>query len=410
MKVEDFKLSITGSFGAKDIGDEAMLTEDLHYVLDHVGIPRKNVFLFGWNRDYMSRYHNHPIENCFASGHLELAFDDKGWRKPKILSKRVKHRSRLKAIHEAVNASHASLVTGGGTINSRDAGGASVKRMYNMVRAFKTRNLPVFISGQTVGPLGLYADHDRMARYIVETVECLTVRDSHYSDRYLGLIQATPKELIQTFDDAYTLPYLEEVLPSDVESHLVDNNCIAVNVTDYTSDTADKQAFVAKLCERLVENYNTNIVLVSHSPRDLFVLWMIRDCIRNELKPRILVPDTREWQDKTIKKMISRCRCAIGGRYHFIVFAGTCDTPFVGMAGNHYSYIKQDGFARVLGQERYILTEKETWDEEVLWQRISERVDQRLNLSEKFERPSVSMNRFGKWLQDRFDLPVKDAA
>jgi polysaccharide pyruvyl transferase WcaK-like protein len=180
-------------------------------------------------------------------------------------------------------------------------------------------------------------------------------------------------------------------------------------VTDYTSDTADKQAFVAKLCERLVDSFNTNIVLVSHSPRDLFVLWMIRDCIRNEFKSRVLVPDTREWQDKTIKKMISRCRCAIGGRYHFIVFAGTSDTPFVGMAGNHYSYIKQDGFARVLGQERYILTEKETWDEEVLWQRISERVDQRLNLSEKFERPSVSMNRFGKWLQDRFDLPVKDA-
>ncbi|MEM9411006.1 MAG: hypothetical protein AAGA30_07830, partial [Planctomycetota bacterium] len=65
---------------------------------------------------------------------------------------------------------------------------------------------------------------------------------------------------------------------------------------------------------------------------------------------------------------------------------------------------KQDGFARALGLENSILTERETWDFDVLKKTIAERIDKRLNLKDRFQRPSVSMERFGSWVQDKFSI------
>lgn len=282
--------------------------------------------------------------------------------------------------------------------------------MHHLVQAFKQQRIPIFLSGQTIGPLGQYQSHDAMAKSIVESVDCLTVRDSNYSARYLSLINAQPQELVQTFDDAYTLPYEDEMLPGEVSDHMNHGNCICVNVTDYTCATGQQKSFIATLCEKLIQTYDSNLFLVSHTPADLVALWEIRDSINNQWKDRIAIPDTREWRDAKLKKLIASCRLAIGGRYHFIVFAGTSNTPFVGMCGNHYSYIKQDGFARALGQERYILTERETWDMDLLLSRVDERIDQPLNLSEKFERPSISMQRFGRWLNEKFSAGRAAAA
>ena len=53
----DVKIAITGSFGFKDIGDEAMLTEDLNYLLNDLGIPRQNIYIFGDQPDYVSYYY-----------------------------------------------------------------------------------------------------------------------------------------------------------------------------------------------------------------------------------------------------------------------------------------------------------------------------------------------------------------
>lgn len=69
------------------------------------------------------------------------------------------------------------------------------------------------------------------------------------------------------------------------------------------------------------------------------------------------------------------------------------------MCGNHYFYIKQDGFARVLGLQDFILTEKETWDMEYLLDKVREAQKLQLDLEDKFQRPSVSMQHFGEWLK-----------
>ncbi len=397
-----------------DIGDEAMLTEDLDYMHRVLKIPREQIYLFGAQSDYVSQYHNHPQSHCISSEILvhqaqaarQQAVRHKSLRKRmKATIRKYTKPSRALQQQSVLRQCDAALITGGGTINTRDGRKWSLERIHLIVSEFKRHGLPVFMSGQTIGPLGADADDDRLARETVEMVDVLSVRDSDYSRRYLDLIGAKPRELIETFDDAYCLPYQDADLPTELETLLNTRKVAAVNVTDYTADEPAKREFVAGLIEQLLDQQLVeHVICVSHTPMDLQRLWMIRDMVRNSMKPHVTVPDTRYWRDTGIKRLISLCAVAVGGRYHFIVFAGTSNTPFVGMTGNHYSYVKQDGFARPLGLADFILTEKETWDCSTVLDRVKEALGTELTLSNMFQRPSVSMARFGSWLSQDLQL------
>lgn len=406
------RIAITGSFGWKDIGDEAMLTEDLRYLDQVMKLPRESVILIGADPGYISSYHNHPGENCFASH--DFLFSPQP-RTEQFLGYRDLIRRKIKEGLKASNSSatnlpsraslildgcDAALITGGGTVNARDSKGWSLKNMHAHVKAFQSNGIPIFMSGQTIGPLGLYQEHDRLAKEIVESVDVLTTRDDIYSRRYLEIIGAETKELIETFDDAYTLEWNDAELPDETQHFLDSGSAVAVNITQYTADTADKRAYMARLIEFIFKELDHNVILLSHAPWDYAHLHVIRDQVANIAKDRVHLPDTRDWQGAQLKKVIASCKAAIGGRYHFIVFAGTSDTPFVGMAGNHYSYVKQDGFARPLGLSDFILTEKETWDFEFTTSRLREAISQELDLRLRFQFPSVSMQRFGAWLEN----------
>ncbi len=405
----NLRLCISGSFGNRDIGDEAMLTADLDFVLNELGVPRRNITLIGHQPDYISSYHHHPADLCFPSSWFEEHYGPKppapGWLrrakarltsigKPKVTDP-VSPR-----LTEAVARCDALVVTGGGTINTREREGYSLKRIHALVGFFVDREKPVFMSGQTVGPLGLFAEHDRIAREIIESVDVLTVRDRHYSRRYIELIGAEPNEFIETVDDAFGLPYEEEQLPEDVAGFLARGDAVAVNVTEYTSATREQRAFMAELCEYIAATHRMNILLLGHLPADVFHLTAIRDMVRNDLKPAMFVPNTSAWRDKTLKKAISCCKAAVGGRYHFVVMAGTAGTPFIGMCENHYSYIKQDGYARPLGLQDFILTEKETWDMSILKSRFEQALALQLNIEQHVQVPSPSMQRLGRWVRE----------
>lgn len=392
-----------------DIGDEAMLTEDLAFIRSALGIPDSNIALFGMMPEYMARYHSHPAGQCYSCNDLlqhaqSFTHQHMGLLEPlrrrfvrPLLGKPSLPQRNL-GLEQRLARVQAALITGGGTINSRDTVGHSLRRMHGLVTYFRRVGLPVFMSGQTIGPLGVCPEHDALAKEIVDSVDVLTVRDHEYSRRYIELIGANPRRLVETFDDACTLPYETTELPERVLLWLGDGDVAAINVTEYTSGSPDKHAFVARLSEQFLDRHVSRVVFVSHRPDDYVNLLIIRDMLANPYKNRVLVPDTRQWRDVQLKKLISRCRVAVGGRYHFIVFAGTSDTPFVGMCGNHYSYIKQDGFARPLGLADFILTERETWDIETVLERVQSALSTTLSIRARCQRPSESMRLFQEWL------------
>lgn len=395
------KLCIAGSFGYADIGDEAMLTAHLDFLQEELGIGPDQIYLFGDQPEYLSKYHGHPLHNCLSSRKLVAqSCVSRG-----DYASLIRWFPRLRpyysvGIRRLIRESSGLLVTGGGTINTRDEKGDSIRRLHAIISYFRDASKPIFLSGQTIGPLGLHRSHDCMAKEIVDAASRLTVRDSHYSRRYLAGIDGMREDLVETVDDAFALPYKHLNLPSDVAEFVSTGEVVAVNVTEYTSETARQRAFMAEVCETLIQRYNKKVVLVAHTPLDFFRLGMIRDMIQNNSKDSVLLPDTRAWCAGELKLLISKCLFAVGGRYHFIVFCATTGIPFLGMCGNHYSYIKQDGMARPLGLEDSILTEKETFDRGVFYSRLDELTQARPSPLQELPLPLPSFLALKEWIDE----------
>jgi polysaccharide pyruvyl transferase WcaK-like protein len=160
-----------------------------------------------------------------------------------------------------------------------------------------------------------------------------------------------------------------------------------------------KRFLLASLCEHLIRAHGLQVLLLGNTPWDVSTLWTVFDLLDDALKERVAVPDTSAWRAGQLKRAISRCRLAFGGRYHFVVFAATANVPVVGHCGNHYSYIKQDGFARPVGLERFILNERASCDRESIQARLADALQYKPSLEGRFKRPGESMLRFGQWLQ-----------
>lgn len=398
------RICITGSFGFGDIGDEAMLTEDLDFLLSRMGLPRSDIRLVGHEPDYVSWYHGHPRKLCLSS---RWYVADRAGPPPAsgtIGALRVQARRLRRALTpESRAARHANLllVTGGGTINTRDSEGRSLARMHALVMTFKDRGVPVFMVGQTIGPLGLDSRHDRLAAEIIRALDYLSVRDNLYSRQYLEALGCLPPGLVETLDDAAALPFENEPLPGYVNEFLAGGPCAAVNVTEYTADTPEWRQLVAGTCIWLARECGLGLVLVGHTRGDYASLGAIRGLLPDDVAARTLHPDTRNWRAGGLKKLISSCRVALGGRYHFVVFAATADIPFVSMCGNRYSYIKHDGFARQLGLSRLVLTEEQSRDPAALKMALGRALGTKLAVRAGLSRPSRSMRDFEAWLRGR---------
>lgn len=310
---------LTGSFGGGDIGDDAMVFPHLQS-LDMLGLMKEDIWLIGHDPDYMAKHFHHPRANCLKSD---------PFRPPGGLLRNI----------------DMLIVTGGGTINTRDEHGYSIKRAHSLIMPFVKRAIPVFMSGQTIGPLGTNKLHDTIAKEIIQGVDVLTVRDKGYSREYIDKIGAKPKVFVETCDDAAAIEYEHEYPPIK----LPPGKKAVVNITVYTYDTPEKRKAVKELCERLMEK-KYHVVLLPHHQWDYEQLKGLHAQL-----PATTLVNTTGWRGSVSKKLMSQCDLVIGGRYHVVVFAMTALVPCVGMAGNHYSWIKQRGFAEQLGLEDVIV-------------------------------------------------------
>lgn len=334
-------ICITGSFGNRDVGDDAMLTCWLEH-LRQLGIGREAIWLVGHQPEYMAWYFSHPLEQCISSKTFPGDFP--------------------------VSSMDMLLVTGGGTMHTRGAGGGSIRRANQLIGPFLRAGVPTFISGQTVGPLGVDASHDAIARDIIGGADVFTVRDSTYSPGFISDIAAHPQELICTVDDAAALSYSGSRLPTRLEAFLADTRrpIVAFNLDTFTWRTPECVRRVGQALLHLLR-LNWRAVLVPHHPNDSLAykryLWPL---IPNDLRGQIREFYQPSYRAEQCKRIISQCQLAIGGRYHFVVFAASCGVPVVGMAPCEYAYVKQHGCLRELGLGDCVVGPEKVFDPEAL--------------------------------------------
>jgi polysaccharide pyruvyl transferase WcaK-like protein len=201
-------------------------------------------------------------------------------------------------------------------------------------------------------------------------------------------IGAKPKELIETTDDAAGLP--SENLPDRIYEFLRSKPTVAMNVTRYTTDTADKRVTFRSLFYRLISQYQ--VLLIPHDPEDHAFLQTLRSVPANEA----LFWDTNKSRAGQIKWALEHCSFAVGGRYHFGVFCAAVGIPFVMLTGSNYSYVKNMGLAGWIGAESFVVDADDL-------DRANESIDRIAHHPPSCHRSlpaSTTFSRLRKWLEE----------
>lgn len=337
------RIAIFGSYGVLDSGDDAMLYYDLDYMISS-GIKREDIKIITRGFEDTLMYIG---ELGFTSNNLieESNMDD------------------------AIQWCDKVLITGGGTINTREDGSArSLARTKGFVDRCRNNNKPVFMSGQTIGPLGINEAHDRDARNLIDYCTT-TVRDFKLSKKYAGKVGADVSKIHETVDDAWGLRPSGVVTVPKIKQFLDAGNVVGFNANNYALTSTDEYAELASdVCNDIIEKYDKNILFIHQGLKqpynDIDVSKKIVSLSR--YKDRMLCVDFAGIGCRELKEIISRLDCLVASRYHSLVFAASSGIPFVGVCADHYSWVKQIGFSDKIGCSSYIIPTPEVTKDKVL--------------------------------------------
>lgn len=358
-------LCISGSFGNKDLGDDAMLTAYLD-MLAGIGFNMDDIVIIGHQPEYMSWYHGINIGRCISS---------------------------KASIHpQIIRDCDCFLFTGGGTIGSVKP--KSTSRTYDLVMPFASAGKPIFMSGQTLGPYVPGKGINSKAKRIIESVDYLSSRDLHWSREFIASVGAELKcNLVETCDDACGVSYMDSQVPEGIAGWA--RGSIAFNVTDYTAETRALREQMVAICNAIIEDTGRNLIMVPHHPKDYKHMGMM---LKHLPQDKVMLIDTEKMRGGQVKKIVSMCDGAVGGRYHFIVFAGSTKVPFVGLAGNMYSYVKQTGYAEQIDRSQYIL-DSDNWDPGVVTDKLKSAMGSEIEKTLE----ARSLADFRKWIETYYE-------
>jgi len=369
------KIATFGSYGMLDIGDDAMLHRDIDYILNIIGIPLADIRIITRNTKATVKYLQDlgvSEDICIPENHKEM--------------------------ENALNWCDKVLITGGGTINTRGTV-ASLSRMYDFVVRCKNHNKEVFLSGQTIGPLGISREQDRLAKEIIEYCSVITVRDFKRSLEYIKLVVADTKHIYQTVDDAWGLEGSGKVTNHKIKA-VLDGGAIGFNANNYALTATKEYIDIAlQVCDTIIEKYNKSIVFIHQGLSlpylDINISKQIYE--RSKHKDKMLCENFGDVGCKEFKEIISHLDGLLASRYHSLVFAASSGVPYVGICADFYSWVKQIGFSEEIGVGDCIIKA-----EDVSVDNILSRIDLNKDFSNKLglldARKNESMELFAEFL------------
>jgi len=327
------KIVIFGSYGMLDIGDDAMLYCDVNYILNTIGIPLTEIRIITRNVKATVKY-----------------LQDLGVTESTCILE------SSEMMEDALDWCDKILITGGGTINTRGVV-ASLGRIYDFVMRCKRHNKKVFLSGQTIGPLGINEDQNNLARDLIDYCSIVTVRDFKRSLEYIKLIGADTKHVYQTVDDAWGLEGSGGITSYKINS-MLDGGAVGFNANNYALTATKAYVDIAvQVCDTIIKKYDKNVIFIHQGLSlpylDINVSKQIYE--RSKYKDRMLCEDFGSIGCREFKEIISRLDGLLASRYHSLIFAASSGVPYVGICADFYSWIKQIGFSEEIGMEDCIV-------------------------------------------------------
>lgn len=400
------KIMIVGGFGWKDIGDEAMPHADI--INFRNSLSSVDIVMLSRDPQYTTEYHGERSiyditgisfsRNASKKIRLKVLLQIILFLTAAIL-KRFKIHIRLwENAREVLNEMATADVlfnVGGGNLNS-----IMPEELYKKCTTYlaaRILKVPVIISGQTIGPF-TYSLDKRYARICLNQVNMITLRDKDTSLKRLREIGVNKPLMIDTADDAITLPSLNR---EDVGRYF--NDCLsskwreipAVHIIVMNLKGSLKK-FKGSLTESSLDNeilmmaQIADALISKHKAKIFFLPTEYSDGVDDRVEHRKILSIMKhqrfaeciekEYDDIKLKGLISLADLAIGARYHFNVFAASEFVPFLGIATGVYQKTKLEGLANLCGLPKCFYSDdletgmfKEIWHHiESIFENLSE--------------------------------------
>jgi polysaccharide pyruvyl transferase WcaK-like protein len=433
------KVVLIGGFGHKDIGDEAMPQAVLFNL--RKSINNLDIVMLSPNPNYTTSYHGErsikdinsylnrkPLVYSLLTSRKRLGIIAKFFSNIlttdalKVLYFEyflcaVKAYSRFgtfvlpitkdaKEITKEIASADLLFNNGGGNINSL-LYGELIKQCLT-INIASILNVPVIVSGQTMGPYEK-SIHKKITRKAINKVRLITFRDKNISKNRLLEIGVSKPEMLDTADDAVTLPTLS---PEKVEELIIENDgqkwhnieadlVVALNLNGYLlamnkkshEDYEHEVSLLSDVANRLIEEFNAKVFLVPTDYIDVSDDRPLLRKIHNRIhkKNRSIVIET-EYDAIQYKGLVSSADIAIGSRYHFIVFATSSGVPCIGTANGIYQKTKLKGVHDLYSIPKFFISEDMvdlSFDK--LWEKVTQLINNRKELSSNIKKMSAKI-------------------
>lgn len=374
-KEKRIQIGFVGGYGHDDIGDEAMLTSNLSHVrrllpdarlIAFSDNPQKTADLHGLNSQLSTK---RVLLSSLSAKVLHYAFSKMGlskfgWRfialvfAPWLLynAKRLVKGKKTLFLSDGQQEHLESLLickavwnVGGGNLCS-----VYPEELYSKVLLYsicKIMEVPVFVTGQTIGPLTNSID-SWILRYGLDCVEMITTRDIEWSREIAKLCGVTKPEVLDGVDDAFDLePISREEVEHIYSSLGVNTNrpVVAINLRFWPEIKEFIKSF-AEFLDNISNLYDVNFVYIPTQylgrNDDRLYGHMLKRAMQH--RKRFYIAG-EIYTDRILKGLIGQADLAIGVRYHFVVFAVTMGTPAIGFYYDMYYQYKHSGILEMMG-------------------------------------------------------------
>ncbi|HHV30248.1 polysaccharide pyruvyl transferase CsaB [Acetivibrio mesophilus] len=302
---------ISGYYGFKNIGDDAMLMA----IIDNLRMYRKDLRILVLSRN--------PLETSIVYN-----VDS------------INRFNLLKILHIMKNSK--LFINGGGSLIQDNTSTRSLVYYLGMIWLAKKMGMKVMIYANGIGPLNKEKNR-RLTKKIVNQVDIITLREE-LSYEELNSLQISKPQIKVTADPALTImPEKDERINQLLLNEGIDpkEQFIGISVRKW-NEHEKYESVVAQLADYIVERYGVKPLFIAmHYPGDLTIIQNIVSKMKNKSFVITNKPTVSE-----MLGIIGKTQMLIGMRLHALIFAASLGIPVVGMVYEP----KVEGFMQYVNQ------------------------------------------------------------
>ena len=252
----------------------------------------------------------------------------------------------------------------------------------------------VVVTGQGIGPLNNHFARKFLA-FSLNKTKLITLRDFEASEAILKKIGVDVPKIQSVGDDAIFLSSslskrVEGIIKKDIENSSLKIG-IHFRLADYAKTDAEIIPMIARLIDRLVEEYDARIVFIpmaySKTEDDREALLNIYKNVK--YKKNVVIINAQLDVHET-KAVIGRMDYVIGLSYHFIFFALINNVPAIALYNNEYYKQKLIGLLRFYNMDDKVVQLNEL-DIERIPKMLNDLMQKRAGIALDLENETMNM-------------------